>query len=65
VLCTVPDLVGVQSNQAQVRWAGAGFTGTVLFSPQPPPKYTIGWQSLPAGTDALCTSDITVGPPAP
>ncbi|HET9853021.1 MAG TPA: J domain-containing protein [Candidatus Limnocylindrales bacterium] len=65
VICTVPDLVGLQSNQAQVRWTAEGFTGTVLFSPQPPPKYVIGWQSLEAGTDAPCTSDITVQPAAP
>jgi hypothetical protein len=65
VMCTVPDLVGVQTTQAQVHWAAEGFTGTVLFSPQPPPKYTIGWQSLDAGTDAPCTSDITVQPAAP
>ena len=42
-----------------------GFTGTLLFSPQPPPKYTIGWQSLDAATDAPCSSDITVQPAAP
>ena len=63
--CRVPDLVGTPTTQAQVTWAGEGFTGTVLFSPQPPPKYTIGWQSLDAGTDAPCTSDITVQPAAP
>ena len=46
-------------------WGLTAQAGTVLFSPQPPPKYTIGWQSLDAGTDAPCTSDITVQPAAP
>jgi hypothetical protein len=65
VICTVVDLVGVNSSNAQLAWNTAGFTGTVLFSPVPPPQYKIGWQSLAAGTDALCTSDISVALTAP
>jgi len=30
-----------------------------------PPQYKIGWQSLTAGTDVLCTTDITVQQLAP
>ena len=65
VTCTVPTLVGTMSNQAAGKWINAGFTGTVQFSPSTPPKYTIAWQSLPAGTQAPCTSGIEVRKIAP
>jgi hypothetical protein len=65
VSCTVVNLVGVNSSNAQVAWSTAGFTGTVLFSPAPPPQYKIGWQSLAAGTDVPCASDIAVRQTAP
>jgi hypothetical protein len=60
VICTVVNLVGVNSSNAQLTWNTAGFTGTVLFNPTIPPQYKIGWQSLAVGTDVLCTSGITV-----
>jgi hypothetical protein len=58
--CTVVNLVGVMSNQAQSTWANAGFTGKVTFNPDWPPKYTITAQSLTPGTRVRCTSGITV-----
>jgi hypothetical protein len=64
-MCTVIDLVGVNSSNAQLTWNIAGFTGTVIFSPAIPPHYKIAWQSLTVGTDVLCTSDITVQQVAP
>jgi hypothetical protein len=65
VTCTVINLVGVNSSNAQLEWTTAGFTGTVLFSPVPPPQDKIAWQSLPVGADVPCTSDITVQMAAP
>ena len=65
VTCTVIDLVGVNSSNAQLAWNTAGFTGTIVFSPAPPPQYKIAWQSLPVGADVSCSSDITVQMAAP
>jgi hypothetical protein len=65
VICTVIKLVGTNTSNAQVAWNTAGFTGTVVFSPVPPPQYKIGGQSLAAGTDVPCTSGITVQATAP
>ena len=62
---TVVSLVGTNTSNAQAAWRTAGFTGTVIFAPAPPPQYKIGWQSLAAGTDVACTSNITVQPTAP
>jgi hypothetical protein len=64
-MCTVVNLVGVNSSNAQLTWSTAGFTGSVIFSPVIPPQYKIEWQSLAVGTDVLCTSDITVQQFAP
>lgn len=65
VMCKVPSLINVQSTAAQSRWSTAGFTGTVTFDPTVPPGFKILWQSLTAGTSALCTSGITVSSKAP
>jgi hypothetical protein len=65
VFCTVIDLVGVNTSNAQLAWNSAGFTGTVVFSPAVPPQYKIGWQSLTVGDVILCTSDIAVQLTAP
>jgi DnaJ domain len=65
LMCTVPSLINAPSTSAQSRWLSAGFTGTVIFEPAVPPSYKILWQSLAAGTSALCTSGITVRSTAP
>jgi hypothetical protein len=53
-------LIGLESNKVLAAWADAGFTGSVTFTPDWPPHYTIETQSLAAGTNALCTWSITV-----
>jgi hypothetical protein len=58
--CTVPKLIGVETNRAKGIWSNAGFTGQVTFSPAVPPHYTITSQSRAAGSKATCTSGITV-----
>jgi hypothetical protein len=63
--CTVVSLLNKQTAQAQVAWKKAGFTGTVAFSPEPPPHYEIQWQSLAVGSSVLCTRGITVQSEAP
>ena len=60
--CTVPNLVGLQSSKAKGEWRSAGFTGTVIFSPDVPPHFEIGSQSLASGNEVACTRDITVAP---
>jgi hypothetical protein len=59
-MCTVPNLVGAQTTSVPGKWAAALFTGPVTYSPSVPPKYTVAWQSLTAGSTVLCTSGITV-----
>ena len=60
-MCDVINLVGFQSNKAQARWANVGgFSGTVTFSPDTPPHYSITSQSLVVGAVVPCTSGITV-----
>jgi len=62
--CEVVDLVGLRTNKAQATWTNAGFSGTVTFSPEWPPHYTIAAQSLTPGDRVRCGSDIAVqGPP--
>lgn len=63
--CTVPSLIGVQTNKATQKWKEAGFTGLVIFSPLVPPNYRIEWQSETANTSITCTSGITVRSSAP
>jgi len=63
--CTVPSLIDLNTVKAQEKWAEAGFTGTVVFSPDVPPQYRIAWQSLTPDTSVSCTRDITVSDKAP
>ena len=58
--CTVVNLVGLPTNKAKSTWANAGFTGTVTFSPDIPPHYTITSQNRTAGASIPCTSGISV-----
>ena len=64
-VCTVPLLIGLSTAQAQHRWNDAGFTGTVFFSPAPPPNYKIQSQSLTPGSKTTCTHDVNVTDHAP
>ena len=64
-MCEVVDLVDWNTVKAQEQWSGAGFTGTVTFSPAVPPQYKIVWQSLTAGTSVTCSQGITVSNHAP
>lgn len=63
-MCTVPNLIGVESNKAvNQNWRPAGFDpNKLLFSPIPNPKYTIRSQSLPALSSQPCDSTMTVTP---
>jgi outer membrane biosynthesis protein TonB len=63
--CTVITLINHWTFNAQHQWATAGFTGTVIFNPAPPPDYHIKWQSLAIGAVVPCSSDITVSDTAP
>jgi hypothetical protein len=65
VICTVPQFVGQNSANVLGIWSAEGFTGTITYVPVIPPQYKIGWQSLTAGSDVPCTSDITVQQLAP
>jgi len=56
----VISLIGVESNKAQATWESAGFTGTVLFTPDWPPHYTITSQTRTPGDVIKCTSGIRV-----
>jgi hypothetical protein len=39
----------------------AGFGATAItYNPTIPPQYKVGWQSLAAGTEVLCSSTIEV-----
>ena len=66
--CTVPNLVGTKrnnpaANTAQTVWNNAGFTTTVLYSPDPGGNWTIATQNIAAGLNRACaTTVITVGP---
>jgi len=64
-MCEVANLVDLNTVKAQEKWAAAGFTGTVTFSPDVPPQYRIAWQSLAAGTSVTCSHGITVSDKAP
>jgi hypothetical protein len=64
--CTVPNLVGLESNKVTSTWTNAGFTGAVTFTPDWPPHYTITSQSRTIGSVVVCTSGIAVeGAPEP
>lgn len=64
-MCTVPNLIGVDSNNAVNNfWKPAGFNkNNLLFTPIPAsPPYKIGTQSLPALSSQTCDSTMTVTP---
>lgn len=64
-ICTVPDFGNTRTNQAQNKWAAAGFTTSVLFDPGPN-NYKIVTQSITGGTidpqPGGCAATIRVGP---
>jgi hypothetical protein len=64
-MCDVISLIDLNTVKAQEKWAAAGFTGTVAFSPAVPPQYRIAWQSLTAGTSVTCSHGITVSDKTP
>lgn len=60
-MCTVPTLVGLNTNTAVSTWTAAGFTSTITFvDALTKPPWKIGWQSTAAGVSELCTSGISV-----
>jgi hypothetical protein len=63
--CTVVSLLDMQTNKVAAKWLGAGFTGSIIFSPLVPPNYKVAWQSLTVGTTVLCSSGIQVRSSAP
>jgi hypothetical protein len=63
-LCTVPFLGGTRFNDAQAKWNGADFTGTVLRGPGAPGgNFIITAQSKTGGSLILCSSDVEVSRP--
>jgi PKD repeat protein len=64
-VCVVPDFANVRRNNAQSRWANAGFTTNVAFL-SGSGNYQINYQSIVGGTidpqPDGCASSITVGP---
>jgi len=65
-ICVVPDFANVKVNDAQPRWAAAGFTTTVNVTRPPNGNYDIRTQTLVGGSinpqPNGCASTITVGP---
>jgi hypothetical protein len=64
-MCDVPSLIGVNTRNAQETWNAAGLSGVVIFTPDPPPNWNIGWQSLTVDSQTVCTSGIIVRKDAP
>ena len=63
--CIVPNLVGLATNQAPNKWNNqANFTSSLIFNPLVGPgnNYSIGHQSLAAGTSWVCSTTMTVRP---
>ena len=64
-VCVVPNFFNTNKNQAQSRWASAGFSTQVLFQAGSN-NYKIKYQSINGSTvdprPAGCASIITVGP---
>jgi len=61
--CIVPNFIGTGTNQAQHDWTVAGFNTNVTFNPLVPKHYTIGSQTIAAGTPRDCAgTSITVTP---
>ena len=63
--CIVPTLLNLQTNKVSAKWAEAGFTGSVVFSPLVPPNYRVAWQSETVGLTKVCTIGIQVRSSAP
>jgi hypothetical protein len=63
--CTVVSLLNLQSNKVAAKWFGAGFKGSIIYSPLVPPNYKVTWQSLTVGTIVPCTTGIQVRSKAP
>jgi Flp pilus assembly protein TadG len=62
-MCTVPNLINVQSNAAANQWRLAGFVpSNLIYSPLVPPNYKVGHQSRAANTSVACSSTMTVTP---
>jgi hypothetical protein len=61
-MCTVPTLTGFNVTVAQARWVQAGFTAANFNAVRPPESdYTVGFQSISAGSVRAClTSTIQV-----
>lgn len=60
-LCTVPSLDKVHRQDAQAKWNGNLFTGTVTDGPGAPSgNYLIRSQSLTAGSQVPCSSSVVV-----
>ena len=65
-MCTVPNLINQNTSNVGPLWTGAGFDlANITYNPTIPPQYKVVWQSLAAGTDVLCTSNIEVRKTAP
>jgi hypothetical protein len=64
-MCTVVSLINAWTFDAQADWAKAGFTGTVVFNPAPPPDYHIKTQNLAVGAVISCSSGVIVTDGAP
>jgi len=48
--CIVPNLIGVETSQAQRAWNDAGFKTNVNFNPAQPPQYRIVTQEATSGS---------------
>lgn len=54
--CQVPNFIGSNANQAQIKWNTAGFETTVQFSVSG--NFKIGKQSITSGAYVSCTSAV-------
>jgi len=62
-VCTVPNLIDVQTTQATSRWTAAGFAANNLaFNPLVPPNYKIKHQSETPGNGLPCNATMSVTP---
>jgi TadE-like protein len=57
--CTVPTFIGFRRNEADSKWAGAGFTG-LLTASNTQSTSIINGQSVAAGTRVPCGSSILI-----
>jgi TadE-like protein len=59
--CTMPQMVGLNVNNAQATYVSAGFTGTFNINQPPNGNYVIKSQSLVGGQQYACSTSVTVG----